>query len=256
MEPTAPISYLIAFTAGLLSFVSPCVLPLVPSYVSYITGLSFEELSLSLPSDDRRRRQIVWTTFRSALLFIAGFSAVFIAFGASATVIGQLLLTHQEAIRRIGGALIILFGLYVMGALKLRWLAPWLAMDARWRFSERPAGYVGTFLIGVAFAAGWTPCVGPILGSILLYASTTDSVFTGVRLLTAYSIGLGLPLLAVALAFNSVLARLKAAQRHMRAITIGSGLFLIFVGALIFTNSFAVITGFLTRHGIGWYFGQ
>ncbi len=251
MEPTAPMSYLIAFTAGLLSFVSPCVLPLVPSYVSYITGLSFEELS-----DNTQRRQVVWSTLRSALLFIAGFSAVFIAFGASATVIGQLLLTHQEILRRLGGALIILFGLYVMGALKLRWLAPWLAMDAHWRFNERPAGYVGTFLIGVAFAAGWTPCVGPILGSILLYASTTDSVSTGVRLLIAYSIGLGLPLLVVALAFNSVLARLKSVQRHMRAVTIGSGLFLVFVGALIFTNSFAVITGFLTRHGIGWYLGQ
>jgi cytochrome c-type biogenesis protein len=251
MEPLAPISYLIAFTAGLLSFVSPCVLPLVPSYVSYITGLSFEELS-----DQRQRRQVFWTTLRSALLFIAGFSAVFIAFGASATVIGQLLLTHQEAIRRLGGLLIIVFGLYVMGAVKLQWLAPWLSIDKHWRFSERPAGYVGTFLIGVAFAAGWTPCVGPILGSILLYASTTDSVFTGVRLLTAYSVGLGLPLLAVALAFNSALASLKSVQRHLRAITVGSGLFLIFVGVLIFTNSFAVITGFLTQHGIGWYFGQ
>ncbi|HTP42339.1 MAG TPA: cytochrome c biogenesis protein CcdA [Nitrospiria bacterium] len=251
MEPTAPISYLIAFTAGLLSFVSPCVLPLVPSYISYITGLSFEELS-----DRRQSRQVLWTTLRSALIFIAGFSIVFIAFGASATALGQLLLTHQEVIRRIGGALIIVFGLYVMGALKLRWLAPWLAMDKHWRFSERPAGYIGTFLIGVAFAAGWTPCVGPILGSILLYASTTDSVFTGIRLLTAYSFGLGLPLLAVALVFNSALAGLKSVQRHLRAITVGSGLFLVFVGALIFTNSFAVITSFLTRHGIGWYFGQ
>jgi cytochrome c-type biogenesis protein len=247
MEPSIQISYLLAFTAGLLSFVSPCVLPLVPSYVSYITGLSFNELT-----DEAQRRQVLLTTLRGSLLFIAGFSTVFIAFGASATVIGQLLLTHQQALRQIGGALIIFFGLYVMGVVKLRWLA----VDKHWRFNERPAGYIGTFLIGVAFAAGWTPCVGPILGAILLYASTADSVATGVQLLLAYSIGLGLPLLVVALAFNSFLARWKALQRHMRAIMVTSGLFLIFVGALIFTNSFAVMTAFLTEHGIGWSVGQ
>jgi cytochrome c-type biogenesis protein len=247
MEPSLHISYLLAFTAGLLSFVSPCVLPLVPSYVSYITGLSFEELT-----SETKRRQVFWTTLRSSLLFIAGFSAVFIAFGASATVIGQVVLTHQQALRQIGGVLIILVGLYVMGVLNLRWLS----VDKHWRFNERPAGYIGTFLIGVAFAAGWTPCVGPILGAILLYASTADSVATGVQLLVAYSIGLGLPLLVVALAFNTFLVRWKALQRHMRAIMITSGLFLIFVGVLIFTNSFAVITAFLTQHGIGWYVGQ
>ncbi|MEW6325313.1 MAG: cytochrome c biogenesis protein CcdA [Nitrospirota bacterium] len=247
MDPSAQVSYLIAFTAGFLSFVSPCVLPLVPSYVSYMTGLSFEELS-----GRARRQEVLWTTLKGALLFIAGFSTVFIAFGASATAVGQLLLTHQAALRRIGGALIILFGLYVMGVLKLRWFA----VDKRWRFNERPAGYLGTYLIGVAFAAGWTPCVGPILGSILLYASTAGSVGAGVRLLIAYSIGLGLPLLIVALAFNSVLAHWTAFQRHMRTIMVVSGLFLIFVGALIFTNSFAVITAFLTQHGIGWSVGQ
>jgi cytochrome c-type biogenesis protein len=247
MEPSTQISYLIAFTAGLLSFVSPCVLPLVPSYVSYITGLSFEELS-----GETTRRPITWITIKSALLFIAGFSTVFIAFGASATAVGQLFLLHQEALRRIGGLLIMLFGLYVMGLFKFRWLS----MDRHWRFSERPAGDVGTFLIGIAFAAGWTPCVGPILGSILLYASTTNSVAKGVSLLMAYSIGLGLPLFIIALAFNSFLARWKAIHRHMRTITLISGLFLVFVGLLIFTNSFAVITAFLTRHGIGWSIGQ
>jgi cytochrome c-type biogenesis protein len=247
MEAAAQVSYLIAFTAGVLSFASPCVLPLVPSYVSYITGLSFEELS-----GDVRERRIMWTTLSNALLFIAGFSTVFIAFGASASVIGQLMLTHQEALRRIGGALIVFFGLYVMGAVNLRWLS----VDKHWRFNERPAGYIGTFLIGVAFAAGWTPCVGPILGSILLYASTAGSMATGISLLVAYSIGLGLPLLIVALAFNSVLAHWKSLQRYMRPIMITSGLFLIFVGALIFTNSFTVITAFLTQHNIGWSIGQ
>lgn len=247
MDPSIQISYLIAFTAGFLSFVSPCVLPLVPSYVSYMTGLSFEELS-----GPARRRQVLWTTLKGALLFIAGFSTVFIAFGASATFIGRLLLNHQQELRHVGGALIIIFGLYVMGVFKIRGLS----VDKHWRFNERPAGYIGTYLIGVAFAAGWTPCVGPILGSILLYASTADSTATGVRLLAAYSAGLGLPLLVVALAFNAFLVRWKAIQRYMRMIMIVSGLFLVFVGFLIFTNSFTVIVAFLTEHGIGWSVGQ
>jgi cytochrome c-type biogenesis protein len=247
MEPSIQISYLIAFMAGFLSFVSPCVLPLVPSYVSYITGLSFEELS----NADKPQR-VTWITAKSALIFIAGFSTIFIAFGASATVVGRLFLTHQELIRQIGGGIIIFFGLYVMGALKLRWLS----VDKHFRFSDRPAGNIGTYFIGVAFAAGWTPCVGPILGSILLYAGTSGSVSKGVELLTVYSIGLGLPLFIVAVAFNTFLARWKSLQRHLRMITIASGLFLVFVGLLIFTNSFTLITAFLTEHGIGWYVGQ
>lgn len=247
MEQAVHISYLYAFLAGFLSFVSPCVLPLVPSYVSYITGLSFEELSAA-----DKPRLVTWITTKSALIFIAGFSTVFIAFGASATAIGRLFLTHQELIRQIGGAIIVFFGLYVMGALKLRWLS----VDKHFRFSNRPAGDIGTYFIGVAFAAGWTPCVGPMLGSILLMASTSGSIGKGVELLTVYSIGLGLPLFIVAVAFNSFLARWKMLQRYLRTITIASGLFLVFVGLLIFTNSFAVITAFLTEHGIGWYVGQ
>ena len=241
------VSYIAAFLAGLLSFVSPCVLPLVPSYVSYITGLSFEELS-----GKEQKQDITWITAKSSLIFIAGFSTVFIAFGASATALGHLFLTYQEIIRQVGGVLIVFFGLYIMGLFKLRWLS----LDKHWRFSERPSGDVGTFLIGIAFAAGWTPCVGPILGSILLHASTANSVGQGIQLLTVYSIGLGLPLFLSALAFNSFLNYWKALQRHMRTVTMVSGAFLVFVGVLIFTNSFSVITAFLTERGIGWYVAQ
>ena len=190
------VSLFIAFAAGLLSFVSPCVLPLVPSYITYITGLTLEELT-----SDTERARVRGTIILNSLLFIAGFSAVFIAFGASASLAGQLLLTYQDFIRKLGGVLIIVFGLYVMGLLKLKFLMA----DKRMHFTSRPAGYVGSFLIGVAFAAGWTPCVGPILGTILLYASTTDSMLTGVKLLTSYSLGIGLPLFITALAIDSFL---------------------------------------------------
>jgi cytochrome c-type biogenesis protein len=179
------ISLIAAFSAGLLSFVSPCVLPLVPSYISYITGLSVEQLT-----DASERVKFKKAIVLNSLLFIAGFSSVFIAFGASASLLGQILLTYQEYIRRIGGIVIILFGLYLLGVLNLNFLK----MEHRYQFRNRPAGYLGSFLIGIAFAAGWTPCVGPVLGSILLYASTTDSLLNGVVLLTCYSLGLGLPL--------------------------------------------------------------
>ena len=153
------ISLLAAFTAGLLSFVSPCVLPLVPSYISYITGLSVEQLA-DAAERQRQRKPIVL----NSLIFIAGFSTVFIAFGASASLIGQMLITYQDYIRKIGGLLIIMFGLYLLGVLNLGFLTS----EKRLHFRNRPAGYLGSFLIGVAFAAGWTPCVGPVLAGILL----------------------------------------------------------------------------------------
>ncbi|HEY7532631.1 MAG TPA: cytochrome c biogenesis protein CcdA, partial [Nitrospiraceae bacterium] len=179
MQSMQNISVIAAFSAGLLSFVSPCVLPLVPSYVSYITGLSVEQLT-----DATERSKFKKAIIVNALLFIAGFSAVFITFGASASFLGQMLITYQDHVRRIGGLLIIIFGLYLLGILNLNFLQ----MEHRYQFRNRPAGYFGSFLIGIAFAAGWTPCVGPVLGTILLYASTTDSLASGVILLTAYSL--------------------------------------------------------------------
>lgn len=246
-EHAPHISLFIAFAAGLLSFVSPCVLPLVPSYITYITGLTLEELTTQT-----ERKGVRAIIIANSLLFIAGFSIVFIAFGASASLVGQLLVTYQDFIRKLGGVLIVVFGLYVMGILKIKFLMA----EKRMHLKSRPAGYVGSVLVGVAFAAGWTPCVGPILGTILVYASTTDSMLTGVELLSSYSLGIGLPLFITALAVDSFLNYFKKVRAYMYGISVASGIFLVLVGVLIYTNSLTLLTGILERHGIGWYIGQ
>lgn len=238
---------LAAFTAGLLSFISPCVLPLVPSYISYITGLSVEQLADATERHKQRKPIVV-----NSLIFIAGFSSVFIAFGASASLIGQMLITYQDYIRKIGGLLIIVFGLYLLGVLNLGFLTS----EKRLHFRSRPAGYLGSFLIGVAFAAGWTPCVGPVLGTILLYASTTDSLAAGVMLLASYSLGLGVPLFMTSLGVDSFLAYFKRVRAYLWGVSAVSGLCLVAVGVMIYANSLSLLTGFLERYGIGWYFGQ
>lgn len=247
LEAPETISLFIAFTAGFLSFVSPCVLPLVPSYVSYITGLSLTELTSESASN-----RVKLVTIYNSLLFILGFSLVFIAFGASATFIGQSLLVNQNLIRKTGGILIIIMGLGIIGILKI----PFLNRYKQYQWKSRPAGAIGTVLVGVTFAAGWTPCVGPILGTILLYASTTGSIMTGIQLLTVYSLGLALPLLVISLGVNSFLLSFKKISKYMWLVSWVSGLFLIAVGLLIFTNSFTMFTAWLTEYGIGWYIGQ
>ena len=247
MQSIPQISLIAAFSAGLLSFVSPCVLPLVPSYISYITGLSVEQLT-----DASEREKFKKAIIVNSLLFIGGFSSVFIAFGASASFLGHLLISHQDLIRRIGGVVIILFGLYLLGILNLTFLK----MEHRYQFRNRPAGYLGSFLIGVALAAGGTPCVGPVLGSILLYASTTDSMFSGVVLLTFYSLGLGLPLFLTALGVDRFLAYFKEVRVYLWGVSTVSGVMLIVVGVMIYANSLTMITSFLERYGIGWYLGQ
>jgi cytochrome c-type biogenesis protein len=246
-ESIQQISMFAAFGAGLLSFISPCVLPLVPSYVSYITGLSLDELS-----NVKERRRFRETIVVNSLLFIAGFSCVFIAFGASASLIGQFLIAYQEHLRKIGGVLIVIFGLYLLGVLNLSFLTA----EKRFHFSNRPAGYLGSFLIGVAFAAGWTPCVGPVLGTILLYASTTDALTDGVALLASYSLGLGLPLFATALGVDRFLSYFKQVRGYLWGVSAVSGVFLVVVGVMIYANSLTMITSFLERYGIGWYVGQ
>ena len=241
------ISLFAAFSAGLLSFVSPCVLPLVPSYVSYISGLTVEQLA-----DTTQRQRFRKAIILNSLLFIAGFSAVFIAFGASASLIGQMLITYQEYIRKIGGVLIVIFGLYLLGVLNMGFLTT----EKRFHFRHRPAGYAGSFLIGVAFAAGWTPCVGPVLGTILLYASTSDALANGVALLTAYSLGLGLPLFLTALGVDRFLTYFKQFRGYLRGVSAVSGVLLVVVGVMLYANSLTLLTGFFDRHGIGWYVGQ
>lgn len=242
MESTQ-LSIFVAFSAGLLSFVSPCVLPLIPSFVTYITGLTFEDIT-----SNKDRAKVRSITIINSLAFIGGFTTVFVLFGGSATLIGQALLAYQDFVRKIGGILIILFGLYILGLLKLNFLSS----EKKIHIENKPAGYFGSFIVGTAFAAGWTPCVGPILGSLLLYASTTGSVAKGMGLLAVYSLGLGLPLFISSLAINTFLSAFKVVSQYMRWITLLSGAFLIVIGVMIFTNSFTLLTSWFQQYGIGW----
>ena len=246
LESLPPTSLMAAFLAGLLSFVSPCVLPLVPSYVTYITGLSLDQLK-----DSVQRHHFRPAIITNSLLFIAGFSVVFIAFGASASLIGQVLTDYQSLIRKIGSVLIILFGLYLLGIVKL----PFLMAEKRIHLRSRPAGYVGSFLIGAAFAAGWTPCVGPVLGTMLLYASTTDTLTDGVILLAFYSGGLALPLFLAAIGIDRFLGYFKGSMAYLGAISAVSGVFLIVFGVMMYSDSLTLLTAFFERHGIGSYLG-
>lgn len=231
------VSLLMAFGGGLLSFFSPCVLPVIPSYVSYITGISFEDLTGE--QDKGRIRKV---TLKNSLSFIAGFSLIFILLGASSSFLGSILSDYQDTVRKIGGVLIVVMGLYIAGILKIGFLM----QDKRLHLQNKPAGLLGSFLVGTAFAAGWTPCIGPVLGSILLYASTANSVTSGIELLTAYALGLGIPFLITSLAINTALSYFKKINRYMRVVSVVSGLFLVITGVLLFTGMFNVLSQYMT----------
>jgi cytochrome c-type biogenesis protein len=235
------ISFSLAFFAGLLSFLSPCVLPLVPSYISFITGVSFEDLKSRA---DRKR--IRFLTITNSLAFIAGFSLIFVALGASSSVVGRFLFEYQDWIRIIGGILVIFFGFFVSGILKL----DFLTRERKFHVTGKPAGYIGTFFVGMTFAAAWTPCIGPILGTILVYASSKGSAIYGFKLLSVYSLGLALPFFLSSLMFNSFLSYSVKIRRYMRVIMIVSGLLLIVFGLLLLTNNVRQLTSFLPDIGI------
>ncbi len=224
------------FSAGLLSFLSPCVLPLIPSYVSYITGLSFEDLTGA-----HDRKTIRMRTISNSLVFIAGFSFMFVMLGASSSYIGSFLSDHQNTVRKAGGVMIVIFGLYISGILKIGVFS----RDKRFHLQNKPAGFFGTFLVGVVFAAGWTPCIGPVLGSILVYAGT-ESVASGMGMLAVYSLGLGIPFLITSVAINTALSYFKRINRYMRAVSVITGLFLVIAGILLFTNKFASLSQYIT----------
>jgi cytochrome c-type biogenesis protein len=244
------VTLLAAFGAGLLSFISPCVLPLIPGYLSYISGLSLDEMrgvpvaaggtAVAVARPAGVRRQVVL----SSLAFIAGFSLVFVSLGAAASAIGQFLLERQTFFNRIAGAIIVIFGLHTMGVLRIEWLY----QEKRVHTSRKPAGFIGAGLIGVAFAFGWTPCIGPILAAILALAGTQETVAEGVRMLGVYSLGLGVPFLATALMIDRFFAAMGRIRRHYHTIEIVSGALLIVIGLLIFTNKFTVIARWLTPY--------
>lgn len=236
MQDGTSIGIFVAFLAGLLSFLSPCVLPLVPSYVSFITGLGLEELEQG--GGDVKKVTIV-----HALLFVAGFTLIFLALGAGATAIGQLLREHKVLVAQIGGVIIIFFGLLLLGVIPI----PLFSREKRYQFQNKPVGYAGTVAVGMAFGAGWVPCIGPILGAILTLAANTASVTQGVALLFVYSLGLAIPFVLSAVALTAFLAWFQKFRRFIRYVEWAAGILLILVGLLLVTGKFTILAGYLIQ---------
>ncbi len=233
------ISYPLAFLAGLVSFLSPCVLPVVPSYVAFVSGMTLEELWEDGPTM-ARRAAIVHST-----LFALGFMAVFLTLGLAATTFGQAFNRSLPTLTRIGGAIVTIFGLYMLGILKI----PALSRDVRAHLAGRPAGGLGSFVVGLAFGAGWTPCIGPILGTILLYASLEDTAVAGMGLLFAYGLGLALPFIAAAAGFNWFLTRIPSFRRWSKPLGQVAGILLVVIGISMITGQFSSLSAFLAGMG-------
>jgi len=234
----------VAFSAGLLSFLSPCVLPLVPSYATFITGMSLDELE-SREGGTRARR----TVFIHGLLFVLGFTLVFLALGASATFIGALLKFASRWVQAAGGILLILFGLYLVGLLRL----PGANREWRMHLAEKPVGYLGTVLVGITFGAGWTPCIGPVLGGILTMAAARGSMTAqgtmgrGVGLLAVYSAGLAIPFLLSTVLIELFLSGFRRFRRVLPWINRVSGAMLLIIGVLMVTGSFTTLSALMAR---------
>jgi len=229
-EP-ATLGLFVAFAAGLLSFLSPCVLPLVPSYIGFLTGMS-------LPEMGGRRR----VALGHALLFVLGFSLVFVLLGASATALGRALNYYQIWLQRIGGVLIIGFGLVCLGVIKVGFLS----QERRVQVEQKPVGYLGSALVGMAFGAGWTPCLGPVLGATLCSA-TSQNIGRGMLLLAVYSAGLAVPFLIAAVALDSFLGWFQRFRRYLPWVMRVTGVLLIFVGGLMVTGEFTRLAGWLQQ---------
>ena len=223
----------VAFLAGLLSFLSPCVLPVVPSYLSFVTGMS-------ATSEMQSRRHLA---VLHAALFVTGFTLIFIALGLTATAFGRLLNYYQRWLEMAGGVLIIVFGLFAMGALK----STWLMREARFQMADKPLGYLGSVLAGMAFGAGWTPCIGPILGSILLYISAAPdaNLAKGIPLMLSYSLGLAIPFLVAAAALERFLLWSKAFRRYLAWVERIAGALLVVFGVLLISGQFSKLAQWL-----------
>ena len=226
-----------AFLAGLVSFVSPCVLPLIPAYLSFLTGSSLEELRAE--NDVRNRSRVVL----HALAFIAGFTVIFMLIGMSASEVGSLFAEHKDLIARVGGAIVILLGLNMLGVFRIRALAA----DRRIRVQSANRSLFASFLVGIGFAAGWSPCIGPILSAILLLASQ-ERLAAASGLLFVYSMGLAIPFLITAAAITQALGALNRIKRYLGAIEIGAGVFLVGTGIVLVTLSFWRVAGFVYQY--------
>jgi len=227
------VSFSAAFIAGLLSFLSPCVLPLIPAYFSFITGYSLEELTGG--SNEKIRKKVILST----CLFVVGFSLVFVSMGASASYLGGFSYTYKKFIRIIGGFLIIILGIHLTGCIRI----PGLDFEKRISVEKKPLHFLGTLLIGMAFAAGWTPCIGPLLGSILIIAGNQETVWQGIVLLGVYSTGLALPFIVVSIFINFLLIFIKKASKVLKYVNIVAGVVLIIVGLILVSNKLYVFSG-------------
>jgi len=231
---------LIALGAGIVSFVSPCVLPLVPAYLSFVSGLSVNEMRGDAAGRSAKR------ILAPSLAFVIGFSVVFIALGATATAIGSFLYDRAAILAKVAAVLVVILGLHMIGVFRLGFLQ----RERKIEVNKRPAGILGAFVVGLAFAFGWTPCIGPVLGGILGYAASQDTVAKGILLLAAYSLGLGIPFIIAGLAINRFISLIGRVGKHLRIAEIASGVLLVIVGVLIFTGNLALLSehlGFLSR---------
>jgi len=235
MSDVSSLGMATAFAAGTVSFLSPCVLPLVPGYVSYVAGHT-------LPHSHREEHPVQkLSALALSLCFVLGFSTVFIILGASATALGQLLVRYQYETNIAGGIIVMVFGLFMTGVIKL----PWLERDVRFHGAIRGSRPLAAYLVGLAFGFGWTPCIGPVLGAILTVSAASATVSSGIALLSAYSLGLGIPFLATAVFANAFLKRLKAMRRIGRPLQVVAGIIMILMGLAMATGQLSVFAWWL-----------
>jgi cytochrome c-type biogenesis protein len=241
----ADINLFVAFTAGVLSFLSPCVLPLIPSYLSFVSGVSLEDMR---GAETGRRSDVRARVIGNALAFVCGFSLVFVSLGVSASLLGGLFFSYRDVIRIAGGLFILAVGAYLVGVFRIAALERYLQFNLR----TKPAGYLGSVLVGLTFAVAWTPCVGPILGAILTLAGTAGQVDRGILLLSAYAAGLALPFFMSAFALNQFFEFSKAIRRFVRPLHVAAGLLLVVVGILLITDYMTALNAYALRFTPAW----
>ena len=231
------VTYFGALLAGFLSFLSPCVLPLVPPYLCFLGGTTFDQLT----GEDETPPHVYKTVIMSSVAFVLGFTTIFVILGATATAAGQLMVDNLSLLGKIAGVVIIIAGLHFLGVLHI----PMLHREARYHADARPAGLIGAYVIGLAFAFGWTPCIGPVLAAILAMAAGEDSVRQGVALLFVYSLGLGIPFIAAAIAIKPFMSTLQRFRKHLATVEKLLGGFLVLTGILFLTNSMTLIASWM-----------
>lgn len=231
-------SLISAFIGGIFSFVSPCVLPLVPVYISYISGISLEEL---------QKGGKFLTVFLNSIFFVLGFTIVFVFYGASATFIGEMISQYKYILSKIGGIIIIIFGIHLTGLFRLKFLD----FERKINIKGKSASYIGSFIMGVAFSFGWTPCIGPILAAILVLATQKETLLQGILLLFTYSMGLGIPFILSGIFINYFFKAFLKIKKHFRKIEIVAGILLIILGIFVFFDIIQILSQFLPKVNVG-----